>query len=74
MQVVQGGTVSETWVQVPTLPLSDHVTSAGSPSLWKRPVWRWNAHHVTANRKPKKGRCPSPGASGVSVLCLSMVI
>lgn len=35
MQVVQGRPVSETWVQVPPLPLPDHVTSAESPSLWK---------------------------------------
>lgn len=38
MQVVQGGPVSETWVQVLPLPLSDHVIAAESPSLWKRPV------------------------------------
>lgn len=68
MQVVQGGPASETWVQVPTLPLPDHVTSAESLSLWKEDNTKEALCGggiptvLLQTENPQNGRCPSPRA------------
>lgn len=78
MQVVQGGPASETWVQVPPLPLPDHVTSAESLSLWKGDNTKEALCGggiptvLLQTENPQNGRCSSPCARDVSMLEMSL--